>query len=452
MKTDMPNKSYERGINHNYMILSKCNFFGSLDIGEKDYRMRMVLENNIKGLLPITYRKTDNETRFCYEINSLQSLERVLEKRELNSRELKSLFMGCIRLFETLEEYLLDGAQIILDCDFIYVDIEKINPYFVYYPDYECDVRQSFTQLVDKLLTRINHTDEAAVMIGYQIYRYTRNPNFVMGEIRRYMELPSEKSVPMEEKNIKVRYEEPLADGQYDYEETYKPKYAGDIIGGIICAVIALGILAFAAAIRIHSPLMSNTGRQASLYGAAVMAFVASGMFFIDGNKKRRLQKELNEQEVNGQESISLEKEKIIAIPQDNELKKRIEPPNGIIHRALNNENENFFYGETICLQESMAEERILRGQLNGREINVPLDKLPMTIGKLAGMSDYVIDDNTVSKMHTRFEEHDGKIYMYDLNSTNGTLKNGELIEINTPTQLDAGDKIKMGRVSLTYC
>ncbi len=445
MKAEMPNKSYERGINHNYLILSKCSFFGNGVIDEKDYRVRMFLENNIKGLLPVTYRRTDKESRFYYEINSLQSLERVLEKRELGSHELKAIFTGCIRLFETLEEYLLDGAQVILDCDFIYVDIEKLTPYFIYYPDYECDVRQAFTELVDRLLTKINHTDESAVMIGYQVYRYTRNPNFVMGEIRKYIEHMPEKAVPIQEEKTDINYREPYIESAYiediyDEEEKSKPKYIGDIIGGIICVIIALGIVGTAVAINIYSPFMLDTGRQASLYGAAIMAFVAGIMFFYDGNKKRKLGKLLDE----------YEDEKPML--QENENKKPVESASRIVHKTINSEKEEFFYGETICLEESILEEKVLRGRFNGEDINIPLDKLPMTIGKLAGMSDYVIDDNTVSKMHARFEEHDGKIYMYDLNSTNGTLKNGEFVAINTPTRLDAGDKIKMGRVSLTYC
>lgn len=446
MKTEMPDKNYERGINHNYLVLSKCDFFGKGIIEEKDYRVRMVLENNINGLLPMTYRQTNKESSFCYEINSLQSLERVLEKKELGSRELKAVFIGSIRLFETLEEYLLDGAQIILDCDFIYVDIEKMNPYFVYYPDYEGDVRLSFTELVDRLLTRVKHTDEAAVMIGYQVYRYTRNPNFVMCEIRQYIECTAEKNVPAEEKREKVCFEEPLA-GELYYEEPDKQKYIGGMTGGIICIIGAFGILIFTAAVSVSSPHMLNAGRQASMYGAAVMALAAAGMLFAGCNKKRKLRKDLNEEKNGG-----AEKENIKILPHEHEIREAADQPAGIMHKTVNNENEVFFCGETICLEDGIREERVLRGKCNGREISVSLDHLPMTVGKLAGVSDYVIADNTVSKMHARFEEHDGKIYIYDLNSTNGTLKNGEFVDINSPTQLEVGDKIKMGRVSLTYC
>ena len=107
---------------------------------------------------------------------------------------------------------------------------------------------------------------------------------------------------------------------------------------------------------------------------------------------------------------------------------------------------------ETVYLGESTVEERMLCGRINGREVNISLDRLPMTVGKLANVSDFVIQDATVSKMHARFEEHDGKVYLCDLNSTNGTVRNGELLGVNQSVALEPGDRLRFGRTCFTYC
>ena len=112
----------------------------------------------------------------------------------------------------------------------------------------------------------------------------------------------------------------------------------------------------------------------------------------------------------------------------------------------------NYDSNETICLDSNIIEERILRGKMNGKDISISLEQLPVTIGKLANFVDYVINDNTVSKIHARFEEYDGRVYLCDLNSTNGTVKNGELIDINNPVPLEPGDKLRFGRTCFTYC
>ena len=51
---------------------------------------------------------------YYYEINSLQSLDRLWAKKEIRIHELRALLLGCINLFERLEEYLLDGSQVII--------------------------------------------------------------------------------------------------------------------------------------------------------------------------------------------------------------------------------------------------------------------------------------------------------------------------------------------------
>ena len=63
MKETMPDISFERSMNHNYMILSKCDFFGKGSNSEMDYRTRMLLENHIAGLLPVTHRLMNGESR-----------------------------------------------------------------------------------------------------------------------------------------------------------------------------------------------------------------------------------------------------------------------------------------------------------------------------------------------------------------------------------------------------
>lgn len=94
----------------------------------------------------------------------------------------------------------------------------------------------------------------------------------------------------------------------------------------------------------------------------------------------------------------------------------------------------------------------MLCGRMNGKEVNISLDRLPMTVGKLANVADFVINDAAVSKMHARFEEHDGRIYVRDLNSTNGTVRNGVLLGVNQSVALEPGDRIRFGRTCFIYC
>lgn len=474
MREELPEISFERSMNHNYIVLSKCDFFGKSGEKETDYRTKMLLENHIPGLLPVTHRLVNGASKFYYEINSLQSLNRLYNKSEIRYDDLTRLLSGCVRLFDRLEEYLLDGAQIIMKPELIYVDVEKMEPYFVCYPEYEGDVRLSFMEFIDEILTKIDHTDERAVMLGYQIYRYTRNPNYVMSEIGKMMEHVTvnrtqkkgqaaenfvegsmsvtgqvEKEVIFDKaSNVSNHFYEVQEEELEEYTEketTKQKKHIADLVGGIFCLFIVLCAGAILLGERVFQTIQLNRNNEFYLYGAAGMAVAAAILFFYCFLKKRKQDKTTANIKIDAgcrEEDIEDQYAYFSSAPN--------------IQRDDTKVSHNSpFYpnscGETMYLGEDVVEERILSGRLNGKEVQISLDRLPMTVGKLASVSDLVLDDTAVSKMHARFEEQNGKIYLCDLNSTNGTVHNGVTLEVNQSVALEPGDKLRFGRTCFTY-
>lgn len=503
MKQDMPDISYERSMNHNYMILSKCDFFGKEGDKNGDFRTRMLLENKIPGLLPVTHRLVNGESRYYYEINSLQSLDRLYDKNEIRYEELKALLSGCVSLFDTLEEYLLDGTQIIMKPELMYINVEKMEPYFVCYPDYEGDVRLSFMAFIDELLTKIDHTDERAVMLGYQVYRYTRNPNYVISEIghmmehmivtmahgeeqRRVVENSAEigsrpfengreSEVRCEDRNAlnKAQFaygnETECGDDTQEYDDgehhsKRKSRNVGDLIGGIFCIFVSLCAGAIVLGARVIGVFRLSGRNELYLYGAMAMAVMAAVLFFICYIKKRKQDRELEALEEDNANEID---EQFYSLPVENSMdcqNDMVEYSDSIFDNRQSGKEytmQQSYYNksrqpkacnETVCLGDGIVEERMLCGRINGREVNISLNKLPMTIGKLATLSDFVINDTAVSKMHARFEERDGRVCVCDLNSTNGTVRNGMLLGINQSVALEPGDRLRFGRTCFTYC
>ena len=68
------------------------------------------------------------------------------------------------------------------------------------------------------------------------------------------------------------------------------------------------------------------------------------------------------------------------------------------------------------------------------------------TIGRAAGCR-ISIDDTHVSKIHARIFAHDGRWFVEDLGSTNGTLVNEVLVEGSAP--LEPGYRIRVGETIL---
>src|SRR5215831_3871635 len=87
---------------------------------------------------------------------------------------------------------------------------------------------------------------------------------------------------------------------------------------------------------------------------------------------------------------------------------------------------------------------------LDGRPQIVPLDGDRLTIGKNAENDFVIAGDPTVSRFHAKLERIGTRWTIRDLNSTNGTLVNGNRIFDEKPLRDD--DEIIFGRTRARYC
>lgn len=450
----LPEKRYERSMNHNYMILSSYDFFGQGE--QEDYTTRMLLGNKIPGLLPVMCRKNAGEKQYCYEINSMQSLDRLYEKQEIGYDALYKLLMGCIRILECLEEYLLDGTQIVLSPEYVYFHMETKEPFLVCYPEYHADIRESFMVFMDYLLTRIDHTQEQAVWLAYQVYRYTRNPNYVLSRIKELLyeaEEMTRTSVQDKEEPQKENYaesylymeevEEPVIDEIKNEKEPNKEKEKRkNIWGGLICILLLFGAAGILLGYRFLHLIPLSQRQEVSLYGAMGMAAAAAVIFFASLVKQWKQETQREELSIDTENEIEYWES-----PQSSNADKS----SHVLQEEPMIEQTTILTGATVLLNQEVAQDRFLRGKVNGEEVCVPLKNFPLTIGKLAGVADFVIHDSTVSRMHARLEQKNGQIYICDLNSTNGTIRNGTMLTINEEVVLEPGDEIMFGRVCFTY-
>ncbi len=106
-------------------------------------------------------------------------------------------------------------------------------------------------------------------------------------------------------------------------------------------------------------------------------------------------------------------------------------------------------YGETVFFEPEP--ENVLCGLGKYDKILIKLEHFPFSIGKLKEEADYVLKDSSVSRLHVRFYQQDKSVYIVDMNSTNGTFKNGFRIPPNEKMLLEEGDEIAIGKIRFCY-
>lgn len=287
---------FENNMEHTYLVVKEKEFFED-ENKIQDFRSNMLVYNCIPGLLRAEKKERFGQTAYCYDVSRLVSLQNLYERREIKEHEVRTFLDCCIRTVRNLEEYLLDENQIILDPSYIFMEPQTGKVQFVYYPDYESDFRKDFQKLSDFLLTKIDHTEKKAVLLGYELYRFTRKNNFVLGQIEELLNSIEHEEdeimiVPkQEEDGIRKEEIQEFQDFFEQGEEEQQDDKRSEVRkkAGIIGSIVIAGSMFLAVLLSrlFHLNLFS---RQQEMYfvAAGVMCSVASIMFLISVKKENR--------------------------------------------------------------------------------------------------------------------------------------------------------------------
>lgn len=459
--------SYIRDMAHNYMVPE----LGEM-VDRDDYRVHMLTENRISGLLPCRVKMRDGKAGFYYDITSRQSLEHIYGRGGMGESEIMSLLKGLHHTLREIKKYLLDPAMIVLAPEMIYMDIETKEPMFCYLPGYHKEITDSFQELSSYILEHINQTDERAVLMGYDIYRKAREENYSLEKILKVpgeeKQLSQEMAVPGKTSVFEVKKTDWTAAANVEHvqEEVFWPRQSlkeavmeeaahmeqGKILhdktrkkekeskdkkkkqsaGGFLVVCVMFSAVLFVAAAILWGLDTIQIG--------GIIVFLASVLIYGSSVERKRGKKKTTEKE----NSLSFIKEQPYINPDLSEQtvgpkrKKQEEKSGG---RRL--------FGNTGALppQENLNTGLVLVSMSIDRQEKVHLTKDQYVVGKLASQADIVLDHNSISRIHAKIQKEQGEYYLYDLNSTNGTFHNGRRLEVRERVALKGGDEIAFARV-----
>ena len=158
--------SYRRDVHHNYLILS-----GDDQTDMTSYQIRMMMANEMDGLLSCKVHQMDQKMLFYYDITSKQPLQTLLEHQLIQKDTLELLLSQIAVVMETVREYLLSLDGLVLKPEMIYLDAERRRIWFCYYPGNQLPFQAQLRELSEYLLPKLEHKDRDAVMLGYIFYQ-----------------------------------------------------------------------------------------------------------------------------------------------------------------------------------------------------------------------------------------------------------------------------------------
>lgn len=210
---------YKRDLNSNYMILTEE---GSKKEG---YEVRMITENRIYGFLPCIRQQHEDRTEYYYEITGRQSMELLYERRKLNFGQLKGLLRELLRILESAKEYLLNPDHLLLAPETIYLHARSEKLYLCYDPGSEKAIQESFLDLAEYLLGKLDKSDTEGIEFGYELYQSALEPNFSLTElIHKHTEAEKEVQKPAVQTVEPVLVQEEILNKTGSWKNFFKKK------------------------------------------------------------------------------------------------------------------------------------------------------------------------------------------------------------------------------------
>ncbi len=430
---------YYKDLNHNYLIIKE-----KMREEEQSYQHKMITANRMKHLLDCKIRYVDEECHFYYEISSKQSINGLYGKREWGYEQLRHFFENMQEALTELENYLLDSRRLILLPDYIYVEPEAEEYFFLYYPYYVED-NEIMTQvsLSQFLVEKVDHTQEDAVAIVYKVYEMEQDHQFILSEImnlftERESDVkwePGSEPIDNEYMTQALEINVPNADewiSEVDKEEEMQavmPKHllaAGFLM--LLCLIATVGIFGIRSyyQLSVEENLFSVVGIAIFTVASAILFLYL--LFNLYSAKRKIYQKE----DDTPLSFVPVKEEKAIS--------------------KASFDGDKIEYGNTVFLEDTVCKkENKLYGTNKGNKYHIDLEHLPCIVGKMAGSVDVVIKDSTISRVHARFSRREEGICVTDMNSTNGTFKNGLRLEPNETVLIEPGDELRFGRMTFSY-
>jgi len=447
---------------HNYLVIHCENSSQNLI-----YQRKMLELKTLNNIVPVNVRDIDGEIFNYYNITSHISMRQFFGTRKLTMNDFRELINGMRMACIEADKYMLETGRIRISPDFIFYDFINSKYSFIYDTSKEDDnnLNSEVSEFLDYLLDAVSSDDVSATDYVYKLYEFGEKreidiwdmcslfPNDTGEELtlneciysdsnevytEDRMGKGSYKTAIDKEKNMELATAYNDADYVYGCKQmnAYKPKYSFLCIGalGIIICVIVFILMEL------------NENEMVIMYagGAFSMLIFIAGLLlpFAKRVKNRNIDEKVEDLD-------TLIKDTNLC--QEVKMQDFVATSKKTFERKNINDDLEAESGQTVFFSEEMVEGRYkLFSTDKKNKTHIELDKIPGTIGKLANYADYVIDDESISRIHARISRNDDGLFIEDLNSTNGIFINGIRLRPNETMYIEPGDEIRLGRKN--YC
>ncbi|MCR5585469.1 MAG: FHA domain-containing protein [Lachnospiraceae bacterium] len=163
MKEEL-NGRYVKEYLQTYLILP---FSGDVD---ELYKLKMLENNRSEEILDVNLT-VDGGAPFCkYPIGGRKSMDLVFRTLSIDYIRLLQILKSFAELFDETAELLLNPDDVVLQPEYVFVNISDYKASFVYLPGYSKSIEKQAEVFFEYMLNRVDYDDKRAVGLLYDCY------------------------------------------------------------------------------------------------------------------------------------------------------------------------------------------------------------------------------------------------------------------------------------------
>ena len=459
----------------------------------------MLSNNKIQGLATTVFTQSDNVGYIKYNVSSRISVKQFFQGK-VNRQRLVSVFTGIADALLTAEDYMINTDAILLDTDYVFVDVST------------CEISLICLPIVEKTSKIDLRMYFKSIMFGTQ-FDQSENCDYV-ADIINYLN----SSVVFSLVNFKSMLEKTVSKKQpaTNTDSQTIDMGSADENGRISQAQIGIGVQNATIPIQrtvshqntvqkspekvnityVPPVTKNSTSEIDNANGEKAMSLFGLLMHYSKENKQLYMEQKKRKKE-NGNKNQTKKKQTEsntfgVVVPGDptptvpgsyvtgqqnviatanqqstNEINVHTQVPvNNVLSQIVPNiaGNTTGNFGETVVLnsttigkttvlnqspQEVKIKPHLIRAKNNER---INLDKPVFRIGKERSYVDYFVGDNSaISRSHCNIITKNGEFFIVDTNSTNHTYVNGGIVPSNEEVRLAHGTKVRLANEEFEF-
>ncbi len=399
------------------------------------YQSNLFQYHRVPYFLPFEMREVDSFFSVYYRLHYRTTVRSVEGHLPFTLNRLKNMVKSVIGVLETAEEYLLEPEGILWRTDSVFLEADTGKLQFCYCLADEGNMG-NMKEFLTEIVQMVNKAEEAAVLLILQFYDLVTEPDCTMEALQGFRKkwLQEDGREELEEGGKEA--DETQSEKSYGKDRFLFPSVSDDSKKRKIGEQIVKGMLVLTAGSNII--LIMGLLLNLLTYDYMRFLFFTLGALILVTVIYMQMSKEESADEI------------MKEYFENQELKEESE-----MQETVGGE-QSPAWGETGILMDSLPDREKIVKEKKGRLYLEPMEQeryqpihikeKSIVLGSMAEGCDYRLQEKGVSRIHAKIMDKGDGIYLLDLNSTNGTYLNGEMIKCGQDYKLEEGDMVAFAK------